>query len=34
MRTKNKMKFFEVKYEEWWEVADKYFIEELKKNFI
>jgi hypothetical protein len=29
---KNKMKDFEVKFEEWWEVADKYFTKEMEKN--
>jgi hypothetical protein len=32
MRKKNKMKDFEVKFEEWWEVAEEYFIEEMEKN--
>jgi hypothetical protein len=32
MRTKNKMKDFEVEYEEWWEVAKEYFTKELEKN--
>jgi len=25
MKTKNKMKDYDVKYEEWWEVVEKYF---------
>jgi len=29
MRTKNKMKDFEVEFEEWWEVAKEYFTKEL-----
>jgi peptide subunit release factor 1 (eRF1) len=32
MRTKNKMKDFEAKLEEWWEVVEEYFIKELEKN--
>jgi hypothetical protein len=32
MRTKNKMKDSEAKYEEWWEVAKEYFIKELENN--
>ncbi len=32
IRMKNKMKDFEVKFEEWWEVADKYFTKEMEKN--
>ncbi len=32
MRTKNKMKDFEAKFEEWWEVVEEYFIKELEKN--
>ncbi len=32
MRTKNKMKDFEAKSKEWWEVADEYFTKELEKN--
>jgi Fic family protein len=31
-RTKNKMKDFEAKFEEWWEVAKEYFTKELDKN--
>jgi hypothetical protein len=34
MRTNNKMKDFETKYEEWWEVAKECFIKELEKNLI
>jgi hypothetical protein len=29
MRMKNKMKDFEVEFEEWWEVAKEYFTKEL-----
>jgi hypothetical protein len=29
MRTKNKMKDSDVKFEEWWEVANEYFVKEL-----
>jgi hypothetical protein len=32
MRTKNKMKDFEVEYEDWWEVAEEYFTKELENN--
>jgi hypothetical protein len=32
MRTNNKMKDFEVKYKEWWEVIEEYFTKELEKN--
>jgi hypothetical protein len=32
MKTKNKMKDFEAKYEEWLEVAKEYFTKELEKN--
>ncbi len=32
IKTKNKMKDFEIKYEEWWEVVEKYFAKELEKN--
>jgi hypothetical protein len=31
MRTKNKMKDFEVEYK-WWEVAKEYFTKELEMN--
>jgi len=31
MRTNNKMKDFEVKYKEWWEVTE-YFTKELEKK--
>jgi hypothetical protein len=34
MRTKNKMKDFEVESEEWWEVTEEYFTNELKKNLV
>ncbi len=29
---KNKMKDFEVEFEEWWEVAEEYFTKDLEKN--
>jgi hypothetical protein len=32
MKTNNKMKDFEAKYEEWWEVIEEYFTKELEKN--
>jgi len=32
MRTKNKMKDFDVKSKEWQEVAKEYFAKELEKN--
>jgi hypothetical protein len=32
MKTKNKMKDFDAKSEEWWEVAKEYFTKELEKN--
>jgi len=32
MRMKNKMKDFEVKFEEWWEVVEEYFTKEMEKN--
>jgi hypothetical protein len=32
MRTKNKMKDSEAKFEEWWEVVEEYFTKELEKN--
>jgi hypothetical protein len=32
MRMKNKMKDFEAKFEEWWEVIEAYFTKELEKN--
>jgi hypothetical protein len=32
MKTKNKMKDFDAKFKEWWEVTDKYFFKELEKN--
>ncbi len=28
------MKDFEAKFEEWWEVAKKYFTKELEKNMV
>jgi hypothetical protein len=32
MKTKNKMKDFEAKSNEWWEVVEEYFTKELEKN--
>jgi hypothetical protein len=32
MRTKNKMKGFEIKFKEWWEAAKEYFTREFEKN--
>jgi hypothetical protein len=32
MRINNKMKDSNVEYEEWWEVAEEYFVKELEKN--
>ncbi len=32
MRTQNKMKHYEAKSKEWWEVAEEYFTKELEKN--
>ncbi len=32
MKTNNKMKDYEAKFEEWWEVAEEYFTKELEKN--
>jgi peptide subunit release factor 1 (eRF1) len=32
MRTKNKMKDFEAKSKEWWEVVEEYFTKEFEKN--
>jgi hypothetical protein len=32
MRMDNKMKDFEVKSKEWWEVAKEYFTKELENN--
>jgi len=32
MRIKNKMKDFEVEFEEWWEVVEEYFTKGLEKN--
>jgi predicted transport protein len=34
MRTKNKMKDFAVKFEEWWEVTKEYFAKQLEKNLV
>jgi hypothetical protein len=31
-RTKNKMKNFKAKFDEWWEVAEECFTKELEKN--
>ncbi len=33
MRTKSKMKDFDVEFEEWWEVAEEYFSKELEKKY-
>ncbi len=32
MTTKNKIKDFNVEFEEWWEVTKEYFFKELEKN--
>jgi len=32
MRTKNKMKDYDVESKEWWEVVEEYFATELEKN--
>ncbi len=32
MKTKNKMKDSNAKFEEWWEVVEEYFAKELEKN--
>jgi hypothetical protein len=32
MKTKNKMKDFEVESKEWWEVTKEYFITKLENN--
>jgi hypothetical protein len=34
MRMNNKMKDFEAKFEEWWEVVKEYFTKELEKNLV
>jgi hypothetical protein len=34
MRTKNKMKDSDAKFEEWWEVVKEYFAKELEKNLV
>ncbi len=34
MRTKNKMKDFDIKFEEWWEVVEEYFTKELEKKLV
>jgi len=34
MRMKNKMKDYEAKFEEWWEVGKEYFTKELEKNLV
>jgi hypothetical protein len=31
MRTKIKMKIYEAKFEEWWEVVEEYFAKELQR---
>jgi hypothetical protein len=32
MRTKHKMKDFDVESKEWWEVVEEYFAKDLEKN--
>jgi hypothetical protein len=32
MKMKNKVKDFEAKSKEWWEVVDEYFTKEMEKN--
>jgi hypothetical protein len=32
MRMKNKMKVFEAKSKEWWEVVEEYFMKDLENN--
>jgi hypothetical protein len=32
MKMKNKMKIFETKSEEWWEVVEEYFTKEVENN--
>ncbi len=32
MKMNNKMRDFQVEYEEWWEVVKEYFTKELEKN--
>jgi uncharacterized protein YjbK len=32
MKTKNKMTDYEVEFEEWWEIVEEYFTNELEKN--
>ncbi len=34
MRTKKKMKDFEVESNKWWEVVEEYFTKELEKNLV
>lgn len=34
MRMKNKIKDFEEKYEEWWEVVEEYFTKEMENNLV
>jgi hypothetical protein len=34
MKTKSKMKDFDVDSEEWWEAIEKYFSKELEKNLV
>jgi len=33
-RMKNKMKDFEAKSKEWWEVVKEYFIKKFEKNLV
>jgi hypothetical protein len=32
MKTNNKMKDYDTKFEEWWEVGKEYFAKELENN--
>jgi hypothetical protein len=32
MKTKSKMKDFDVEFKEWWEIIEEYFSKELEKN--
>jgi len=34
MKMKNKMKDFETKSKEWWEVVEEYFTKEVENNLI
>jgi hypothetical protein len=34
MKMKNKMKDFDIKFEEWWEVVEEYFTKELEKKLV